>query len=195
MAMHSWQADRDSLFIMLIPMWSSLPQSFPATIYVSKLWVVFEIGHYRWCICAWPIAISLVTVKSLVLSMFHTFTGHYTVSFLATERRKRLGTHGSLMATTQNLSIQWKWPQITPYHNIFTVGRFNLLLCNRTSSMLSSFADKGRGVRHTNNKGWTYGQCQTMGTCISECVVWGITLQLAPYHAELLSSSKWWVLV
>ena len=42
--MHSRKADRDAWFIMLIPMWSSsLSQAFPATIYVSELWVAFEI--------------------------------------------------------------------------------------------------------------------------------------------------------
>ena len=68
---------------------------------------------------------------------------------------------------------------------ISTIKHSHLLLWNRSSSMLSSLVDKGRGVKHTNNKGWPYGPRQTM--CISECVACGITLQLAP---ELLSPSN-----
>ena len=89
--MHSRKAHRDSWFIMLIPMWSSsLSQAFTATIYVSELWVAFEIVRLLWYIRAWSNAISLVTVKSWVLPTFHAYTGCDIVPVLATERGTRL---------------------------------------------------------------------------------------------------------
>ena len=60
---------------------------------------------------------------------------------------------------------------ITSY--ISTIESFNLLpVCCQVWWI------KGGVVRHTNNKGCPYGPHQIM--CISECVIWGITFQLAP---------------
>ena len=134
-------------FIMLIPMWSSsLSQAFRVNIYASELRVSF-----RLCI----------TCDTFVYGLLQYHQSHSNHAFfLRSMHIQAVILWVSLQQRGENglEHMEVLWHHIESFHSvtvdpnnttsyISTIEHFSLLLCNRTSRMLSSLVDKGWGCK------------------------------------------------
>ena len=136
-----------------------------STLSVNELWVAFGTGrHFRY-IPTHLIALSLGTVKSRVLPLFHAYTGCDTVSSFSNRGKK---TAWDVWKTYDKLTDAFDLVMLTSgelnEEMISTTERFTVLLYNRTSVLSSVdaarmelFVKKGRSMEDLPpNKGCSY---------------------------------------